>query len=432
MKQLNFFQEDSENSFSSDVGDLAVNKDLQLGITFKDSLVQGVYGWYPYVEGFSANYIENILRKYSPKSVFDPFGGSGTTNLACARLGISSYFCEVNPFMVAVAEIKTTSYKWAASNKALFAESVAEFAALLKNPAFHRKADNVNLEHYYSAFPGRDFFEEKHLKQLLYARDIAISLSGVHSEARKIMLLACASNVVKSSNMTRRADLRRRRPDEYKNRSVDVQRYICETLDRYKDDVQSTDIELASAKFLSNDARNIPNGFENHFDLALTSPPYLNGTNYFRNTKLELWFSSLISGEKDLPALNRAAITAGINNVSKSRDKPKLFDNVEEIVMKLDAAATDRRIPILVRQYVSDMHQVFASTIASLKPRGRFVLDIGDSKFYGVHVPTDKFLIQAAIQAGFVFVSSEVIARRHSRDKSPLVQVELIFEKPKD
>lgn len=431
MKQLIIFPELDVKTNAMKKGKTEAHAELGLGVTFKDSLVQGAYGWYPYVEGFSANYIEDILKKHSPLTVFDPFGGSGTTNLAAANMGIASYYCEVNPFMVFVTETKINSYKWASTNKNEFSATVKEYIKLLTDGQFSKRSQAVNLESYYDAFPGRDFFVEEHLKQLILARDTALTLKGVHTEAKNLILLACASNVVKSSNMTRRADLRRRRPDEYKNRVVDVPSQICTTLERFLSDIRSTDVALANTRFISSDARKVPKEYEETFDLALTSPPYLNGTNYFRNTKLELWFSGFICGEKDLPKLTRAAITAGINNVSKLREKPRLFDIVEDVVLKLDDAATDRRIPILVRQYVSDMYEVFRSTLATLKPGGRFLLDIGDSKFYGVHVPTDRFLVQAALDAGFCFVDREIIARRHSRDKSPLVQVELIFEKPR-
>ncbi len=62
------------------------------------------------------------------------------------------------------------------------------------------------------------------------------------------------------------------------------------------------------------------------------------------------------------------------------------------MALELDECAGDRRIPLLVRHYFSDMAEALEAVHATLRPGGRFVLDIGDSKFYGVHVPTDKLI----------------------------------------
>jgi len=52
--------------------------------------------------------------------------------------------------------------------------------------------------------------------------------------------------------------------------------------------------------FIGDDARLPKLGDVDGFDLILTSPPYLNGTNYFRNTKLELWITGFLENEAEL------------------------------------------------------------------------------------------------------------------------------------
>jgi DNA modification methylase len=188
---------------------------------------------------------------------------------------------------------------------------------------------------------------------------------------------------------------------------------------------------MAPTQRASDDARSLPPQYNNAFDFALTSPPYLNGTNYFRNTKIELWLVGFIKSEDELGSYRRRAIAAGINNVTRDRCAAHLFERAEGVVARLEATGGDRRIPLLVRQYVSDMFEVFAAVQRGLVPDGSFLLDIGDSKFYGVHVPTDRLLVDAAERAGLTLDHKHVLARRHSRDKSELVQVELVFRKPK-
>jgi hypothetical protein len=75
------------------------------------------------------------------------------------------------------------------------------------------------------------------------------------------------------------------------------------------------------------------------------------------------------------------------------------------------------------------MCDVLRAVHKSLRPDKLFVMDIGDSKFYGVHVRTDRLLVSIAESVGFVVERDVVIARRHSRDKTPLVQVDLHLRK---
>jgi hypothetical protein len=166
------------------------------------------------------------------------------------------------------------------------------------------------------------------------------------------------------------------------------------------------------------------------FDLSITSPPYLNGTNYCRNTKLELWFCGWLENEDGLRKFRDTAIAAGINNVTRDRKPLTRFDSVEKIAVRLDATAEDKRIPALVRSYFSDMTDVFTAVKRALKPGARFVVDIGDSRFYGVNVPTDTLLVEAAEHVGLETESQRLLARRYSYDKTELKQVELVFRKP--
>lgn len=397
-----------------------------LGVTFRDTLRQPVFGWYPYVEGFSAKYTTDVIRTYQPKTIYDPFAGSGTTQLVASCAGIPSFYAEVNPFMRFVSETKVNGTRWAHSELDVFRRGCRRYVSELTAPGFVAKARRQSLAKYEDAFPERDFFEPLHLKELLAALELAREI-GTQPYLRDILLLACASNAVSCSNMTRRADLRRRRADEYKERVVDVPKQLASTVTRFM--AEASELRpIAPMTLVSSDARQVPATFENTFDLALTSPPYLNGTNYFRNTKIELWLLGFLASERELGAFRREAIAAGINNVTRGRAASHQFAPVEKVVAQLQATDGDMRIPLLVRQYCSDMHEVFASTRKALKRDGVMLLDIGDSKFYGVHVPTDALLIHVASEAGLRLHNRRVLARRHSRDKSELVQVELVFK----
>ena len=393
-----------------------------------------MHGWYPYVEGFSAAYVEEQLlsrRNAQPRSIYDPFGGSGTTQLVAACLGIPTFYSEVNPLMVFVAETKVTSASWCRRNSEILGSAVSDYLGTLYSDEFLERALETSLDDFNQAFPGRDFFEDRHLKELLTCRDIALDIAGDTPHVLAILNLACAANAVNASNMTRRADLRRRRPDEYKHRVVDVRSMVAASVRHMADDISYLPEEMAPCAHISEDCRDLrgTKKWTGAFDLAVTSPPYLNGTNYFRNTKIELWLLGMIGGERDLKQFRAKAITAGINNVSGKVGLIHKVPEAESVAGRLDDHAKDRRIPEMVRRYFSDMSTMFESVYQCLRPGAEFVLDIGDSRFYGVHIPTDKILVQVGTEAGFELSSQRVIAKRRSRDKTPLSQVELTFQR---
>jgi hypothetical protein len=407
----------------------------QLGLTFRESRLRRVHSWYPYVEGFSASYVETQLLEQlgsgAISNIYDPFGGAGTTQLVATCMGIPAYYSEINPLMAFVTEAKVTAARWCKRNLDITTAIVAEYVGELVADSFMEEAKMVSLADYQRAFPGRDFFEEKHLRQLLAARDIAHRVAGEQKHILALLQLACVANAVPVSNMTRRADLRRRRPDEYKKRTVNVRAMISQSLQSMLDDLSYLPTRMERCSLSTQDCRTLKDDERRLeiFDMAITSPPYLNGTNYFRNTKIELWLMGMLTTERELGNFRARAVTAGINDVGRNSVDVCEISEAESVAQQLDACAKDRRIPRMVRSYFTDMTEVFEALHHCLRPRAEFILDIGDSRFYGVHVPTDRILADIGQQIGFKLRSSRVLAERRSRDKTPLVQVELRFVK---
>ncbi len=100
IKQLSLFP---ENDITKNVNN------FQEWGTFKDSLQAPIYRWFSYPAGFSYKAVENSFQKFNISSgatIYDPFMGSGTTNITAKKMGINSYGMEAHPFIYRIANAK--------------------------------------------------------------------------------------------------------------------------------------------------------------------------------------------------------------------------------------------------------------------------------------------------------------------------------------
>lgn len=392
----------------------------KLGV-FDDNRARPIHRWYPFVEGYSDELVGDALASApmdEPVGLLDPFGGSGTTALAASLRGHDSMFCEVNPYLAWVADVKVNVAQDAAARPDLtellrLADAVT--GQLLPGPSRHP------LVH---ADQRRGFFPPGVSRLVVGLLErIDAELSG---PVRELARLAVSTSLIPASNMIRRTDLRKRHDND--PAPLPLADTVARQLRVIFDDVEKAAPALAGgARRVAVDARTLSETPE-PVKLVVTSPPYLNGTNYCRNTKLELLALGFIEEEQDLAALRSESITAGINNVSRRRSEPDELSDVEEVAAKLDAVAYDQRIPTLVRLYFSDMKAMFRAVRSAAVNGARFYLDIGDSRFAGIHVPTPALLASVAAQEGWRQECSKLIRSRRSYDGTALEQVLLSFE----
>ena len=388
---------------------------LELLGVFKPNRSAPLHGWVSFTEGFSAQLVARCLEGAPTGTiVYDPFGGTGTTPLVAAQLGFASSWSEVNPYLNEAAATKVLAATSGRRERRSCIAALSE--AMLAGPDW----EAVDSQHpLLTTNEHRDFFAERAANELVAWLARFESLGD--TLARRVGRLAVASSAIASSNMKRAVDLRRRTPAEMAKPRPRVADAVRARTSAFCEDLRTAPQAQGSASMVSEDARTLPESMAD-VDLVVTSPPYLNGTNYFRNTKLELLLLRLIDSETELGAYRAKAVTAGINNVSKRIPEPKVIDIVEPVATQLDEVAYDVRIPKMVRAYFADMQAVLATTRAAMHASGRLVLDIGDSRFAGVHVDTPTLLQRIAESNGWSVSHVEVIRSRVAKDGNPLCQ----------
>lgn len=389
-----------------------------------------IHRWYPYLEGYSSRLVDDIVMEIGPQNihaVYDPFCGTGTTSLVASAHGIKSYYCETNPFMRQVIEAKTNCVK-RLRDSGIKSKYLRKLLLKLENYGYRLQFEKPAWDGF------EKFFEPAVLGQL---QDLKKEVDCIaDADTRNIALVLLASVTVRASKMIRQGDLRFAKENEKKDEDRDL---LTNFISKVKMAIEDIDNEncptLAETIRLADDARDI--AVENQIDCVITSPPYLNGTNYIRNTKLELKLSGHVQTEKDLPPLHSKGIIAGINNVSNRNTCFEPMEIVRPYIEELVPVAYDKRIPVMVAGYFHDMDKVIERLSHAMKDNGYFIMDIGDSQFAGVHIPTHKILIQICESYSFELYGEDVLRERRSKNGMTLSQRLLKFrlhrkESPKE
>ena len=414
------------------IGNMTAGDAPFLGLhgTFSPNKLESVHRWYPYLEGFSSTFVEDIVASWANREVstiYDPFAGTGTAITVAAVNGIRGLYSEINPFMRHVIECKTNGLRRVANRGT---ELASYFQNVLRAAKALELSELEAQQELSAVFPGRPYFRGRRLIQILALRT-AIATVAAEEDFRSLGQLALASIGIASSEMRRQGDLRYRTEKHALGEDYSVYRAFEGKCDQIVNDI-SPDYSTLAESFLAGVNAVHQASFQGEVDFIVTSPPYLNGTNYFRNTKIELWLCGFIQHESELGMFTQQAMIAGINNVSKAARTPKIYPFVEKIATKLDGVAYDKRIPALVRGYCSDTELWVSNCISLMKPKSRLAIDIGDSRFAGVHVPTDAFIVEIATQLGLEHLHTEMVRERRSKDGSNLKQVLLVFEKAEE
>lgn len=392
--------------------------------TFKPNKKEDIHNWFSYLEGYSDTLVETELKKLNNvESILDPFAGSGTTPLVGVQKNLMSYYCETNPVMAFITKTKTQTAFEIAENKNLkikLKNNIINALDYLKS--IKLKNDNKKID-----FGGFEkYFEENNLRLIIeYKKYINKNIKD--DKIKDIFIVALAGVAVDVSKMIRRGDLRYAKGKELNKTNQDFIKEIEKKLKRIYSDISNIeDKKYGKSLFLSKDCRDIKES--NIVDAVITSPPYLNGTNYIRNTKLELKLLNFVNTEKEISKLHKKGVVAGINNVSNNQKEMKMIESIKDIIITLDKVSYDARIQKMIVSYFNDMSDVFKSISKVLKDGGYLIMDIGDSQFAGVHVPTHDILIEIAETQGFELYDSEIIRTRKSRNGFKLTQRILRFK----
>ena len=167
----------------------------------------------------------------------------------------------------------------------------------------------------------------------------------------------------------------------------------------------------------------------NSVDMVLTSPPYLNNYDYADRTRMETYFWGLYDSWGDITREVRDNLMiAATTQIRRSKMEetgkcpnvkgvsPVIHAEISEVIRQLSALRLikggKKSYDLMVAGYFEDMLKVILGVHKVLKPGAPFILVLGDSAPYGVHVRTDEIIGEIAVAVGFSSCNIQVIRTR--------------------
>ena len=391
-----------------------------------------LHDWYAYLEGYSSEFVRAVLDSYMPtaKTVLEPFAGVGTTPMTLSFLGIKTFYSEINPAMRKVINAKLTIAALPKEKKLHLAHEIRALSHEL--PALYTQhAEKAELKnHYEAAFKNSLYFNDDMFSKVLKIRSLNDELLSKKPALGLALEVAVISKLILCSRLKRAGDVRFKTEKELAKGLPEFISSVQQHLMLLAEDCLRCPTSEAQAQLVAHNAKQLHEIRPLGVDGVITSPPYLNGTNYFRNTKLELWYMGFITTATCLRGFRDQVVTSGINDVTKNKGNI-IHPAAQEVVAELEANAYDSRISKMAAGYFEEMGLVFKGLSKHINAGGIAAIDIGDSLYGGIHVPTHDILSEIAKDSGFETLEIVKLRERRSKSGAPLTQSLIVLEKPK-
>lgn len=389
--------------------------------------------WRHFKEAFAPELVARAVREsHVPvRTCIDPFGGSGTTALACQFLGVEPITMEVNPYLADLIEAKLTAYDSTSLTH--------DFGHIIRAVRSMRSSHDLSWLPATFVAPGinnRWLFEYDVAQRIESYRT---AVAGVSNPAHQMFFRAILGGfLVEVSNVLISGKGRRYR------QNWQLRKHTPETVDQhFLTRVQKALYEIAryasrpvsQYTLIRGDCREtIPSA--PLADLAVFSPPYPNSFDYTDVYNVELWALGYLKDSAGNRLLRQSTLASHVQIQRNYAPRPLGSATLDEVSQKLHASRDllwSRWIPDMVDGYFADMRGVMTSLASRLNPQGEAWAVVGDSLYANTHIPVAKILAELAPVCGFEAVHVEAFRSMRSSaqqgGKEELAESLVVFRK---
>ena len=397
--------------------------------SFKDSLKAPIHRWFAYPAGYSHKLVESVFDRYDigvGGLVADPFLGTGTTSIVAKFRGVNSVGFEPHPYVCLVARTKLMSDLDPAD---LWS---AMYSVLDRADATHVHPFELGV------YPELVYkcFTEPVLSKLTAIRNSIQDITD--GDVSSFFELALAKTLRRVT--TAGAGWPYIAPSPHARRTVqrspvdEFQRAVADMIEDLRH-LHSLNLPPSEHSVINEGSAEMPRYVDDAtIDLIITSPPYLNNYDYADRTRLETYFLGMYKSWADITHnVRRRLMVSATTQIATgsmeyltslptiSEQLPETHEYLAPKISRLSefrqAKAGRKTYDIMVAGYFEDMLPIMRASYDALKPGARFVMVVGDSAPYGVHIETEHAIGVMATEVGFADFDVEMIRERGTKWK---------------
>jgi DNA modification methylase len=417
-------------------------------VSFQANKTEVLHNWIKYREGFSADLVEILIRKFGigPGDViFDPFAGSCTTLLVAKMLGIDAIGIELLPHCHLAWEAKSRAFDYDVTELHYIRKLVEKTTPPITSEKFQHLTITM------TAFPQqteRDLMAYTHWIETLdvsvdakiLCRLILTSILEKISYTRKdgqYLRWDRRARKVRERNKQRIARGRKPISGIHKGELPSVKEAFIDALDKIIADVTELQKEPPPPShqelIRGNTLYVLPEMDGDKFASVITSPPYANRYDYTRTYALELAYLGV---NEEIFNLRQRQLSCTVENRSKLDELETFYRSIgqygrytrivdvvqsNEALSEINAALRTRNergeinnkgVLPMIDQYFTELTFVFAELHRACR-RGAFVAFVNDNvRYAGEIIPVDMLNTNLAEQVGFEPLKVYVLPRR--------------------
>ena len=247
-KQLALFASEDERSINQVVKRLIKQNlskiDKIIGVeskdvTFINSKDIPFQRWYPYIEGYSPDFVKSLIKNYEIENtlIYEPFAGTGTTIFAADELMLHTVYSEVNPLLQYLIQTKIKVLKSQENERRKLSNNLRTISLNLLTLLDNFQEDKALKDSYKILFIDSKYFSEEILSKVLRLRsyiDIVKLEDELLADVLTIAILSCLLPV---SFLKKAGDVRFKTPKEIAKELKSFEDILPEKISNIAEDV---------------------------------------------------------------------------------------------------------------------------------------------------------------------------------------------------
>jgi hypothetical protein len=410
-----------------------LRQETQSDIPATTYLTHGIHNVYP--AKFIPQVPRFVINKFNLKGkvILDPFAGSGTTAVESVITGNSNISNDINPitrFLIDVKTIKLNPRDYFSYRDRLSANIKSIFRSKSK---FIPNWENINywyppdillaLSKVWGGIHNIDENEE-HMKSILKVSALYISRKYSYGEDKSPKLFRSKQKTIRVKELTQK--FQEQGPELLRNELSRKAKQYLESIMQFNSCLRVKYKKVNSLNFshqpfllvLNSSLENLDKILVNGtIDCIITSPPYIYAQEYFRSTKIDMYWLDMVNDET-IRKLTKQEIGQKYRpfyDLSEHLLEMESYNNAVETIERLAVNFKTKENVLRFKAYFNDMYHFIHLSNRLLVSKGILSIFIGEPKVFGYNVKVKDIISEILEKCNFriKYTFFDIIKSRH-------------------